>query len=290
MKYLIYVLFFFILSSCNVSNKLYNDSINSNKDSVIVFIDSSYIEDVVDSVYIKKDIYLEVGANVEEVGAKEVDVEANKEKHQIDDRIKIPNKITDNAEVVDKVKDGVEKIGEGIIAYSIPKEMIVGKYYSVKLRISKDANKSKLILGDREIPINDVSVSSKITIESIRVESVMSAQLISEEVSFKIESKSTEFQNIEDNGYTEWQWRITPLRGGSNFLKLLVKVRVKNEGGEFYKDIIIFDKKVDIKSNALFSFKTWLSNYWQWIISTIIIPFIVWFYRKKSEEKKKRRK
>ena len=58
MKYLIYVLFFFILSSCNVSNKLYNDSINSNKDSVIVFIDSSYIEDVVDSVYIKKDIYL----------------------------------------------------------------------------------------------------------------------------------------------------------------------------------------------------------------------------------------
>jgi len=289
MKYLIYVLFFFILSSCNVSNKLYNDSINSNKDSVIVVIDSSYIEDVVDSVYIKKDIDLEVGANIEEVGAKEVDVEANKDKHQIDDRIKL-NKITDNAEVVDKVKDGVEKIGEGIIVYSIPNEMVVGKYYSVKLRITKDTNKSKLILGDREISINDVSVSSKITIESIRVESVMSAQLISEEVSFKIESKSTEFQNIEDSGYTEWGWRIKPLKGGSNFLKLLVKVRVKNESGEFYKDIIVFDKKVDIKSNALFSFKTWLSNYWQWIISTIIIPFIIWFYRKKSEEKKKIKK
>jgi uncharacterized Tic20 family protein len=59
---------------------------------------------------------------------------------------------------------------------------------------------------------------------------------------------------------------------------------------EFYKDIIVFDKNVDVKSNALFSFKTWLSNYWQWIISTIISPFIIWFYKKKSEEKKKRRK
>lgn len=284
MKCSIYVLLFFIiLSSCNVSKKLSNDSINVDKDSVIVSVDSSYIENLVDSVYIEKDDNLEVNANIKEVD------NLNKDKHQIDNKKKI-TKNTDNVEIIDKVKNNVEKIGEGIIAYSVPNEMIVGKYYSVKLRISKDTDKSKLILGDREIPINDVSVSSKITIESIRVESVMSAQLISEEVSFKIEPKSTEFQNIEDNGYTEWQWRITPLKGGSNFLKLLVKVRVKNENEEFYKDIIVFDKNVDVKSNALFSFKTWLSNYWQWIISTIIIPFIVWFYKKKSEEKKKRRK
>lgn len=286
MKSLIYVLLFFIiLSSCKVSNKLV-DNINVKEDSVLVVIDScdniidNHLE--TDSIYIKKDVILESNNN-------EVNVDPNKDKYQIDNKEKLP-KNTDNVKIVDKVKNDVGKIGEGIIAYSVPNEMIVGKYYSVKLRISKDTDKSKLILGDREIPINDVSVSSKITIESIRVESVMSAQLISEEVSFKIEPKSTEFQNIEDNGYTEWQWRITPLKGGSNFLKLLVKVRVKNENEEFYKDIIVFDKNVDVKSNALFSFKTWLSNYWQWIISTIIIPFIVWFYKKKSEEKKKRRK
>jgi hypothetical protein len=258
------------------------DNISINEDSVIVVTDSC--ENIIDNPLvvdsIKKDVILESNNNIK------VDP---KENHQIDNKLEIPKK-KNNVEIVDKVKNNVEKIGEGIIAYSVPNEMIVGKYYSVKLRISKDTNKSKLILGDREIPINDVSVSSKITIESIRVESVTSAQLISEEVSFKIEPKSTEFQNIEDNGYTEWQWRITPLKGGSNFLKLLVKVRVKNDNEEFYKDIIVFDKNVDVKSNALFSFKTWLSNYWQWIISTIISPFIIWFYKKKSEEKKKRRK
>jgi hypothetical protein len=275
MKYLIYVLSFFILSSCNINKKLV-DNISINEDSVIVVIDSC--ENIIDNPLvvdsIKKDVILESNNNIK------VDP---KENHQIDNKLEIPKK-ENNVEIIDKVKNNVEKIGEGIIAYSVPNEMIVGKYYSVKLRISKDSNKIKLILGDREIPINDVSVSSKITIESIRVESVMSAQLISEEVSFKIEPKSTEFQNIEDNGYTEWQWRITPLKGGSNFLKLLVKVRVKNENEEFYKDIIVFDKNVNVKSNALFSFKNWINTYWQWLLSTIIIPLIIWIYKNKKRE------
>jgi hypothetical protein len=275
MKYLIYVLSFFILSSCNINKKLV-DNISINEDSVIVVIDSC--ENIIDNPLvvdsIKKDVILESSNNIK------VDP---KENHQIDNKLEIPKK-KNNVKIIDKVKNNVEKIGEGIIAYSVPNEMIVGKYYSVKLRISKDSNKIKLILGDREIPINDVSVSSKITIESIRVESVMSAQLISEEVSFKIEPKSTEFQNIEDNGYTEWQWRITPLKGGSNFLKLLVKVRVKNENEEFYKDIIVFDKNVNVKSNALFSFKNWINTYWQWLLSTIIIPLIIWIYKNKKRE------
>lgn len=275
MKYLIYVLVFFILSSCNINRKLV-DNISINEDSVIVVTDSC--ENIIDNPLvvdsIKKDVILESNNNIK------VDP---KENHQIDNKLEIPKK-KNNVEIIDKVKNNVEKIGEGIIAYSVPNEMIVGKYYSVKLRISKDTNKSKLILGDREIPINDVSVSSKITIESIRIESVMSAQLISEEVSFKIEPKSTEFQNIEDNGYTEWQWRITPLKGGSNFLKLLVKVRVKNDKEEFYKDIIVFDKNVNVKSNALFSFKTWINTYWQWLLSTIIIPLIIWIYKNKKRE------
>ena len=275
MKYLIYVLSFFILSSCNINKKLV-DNISINEDSVIVVIDSC--ENIIDNPLvvdsIKKDVILESSNNIK------VDP---KENHQIDNKLEIPKK-KNNVKIIDKVKNNVEKIGEGIIAYSVPNEMIVGKYYSVKLRISKDSNKIKLILGDREIPINDVSVSSKITIESIRVESVMSAQLISEEVSFKIEPKSTEFQNIEDNGYTEWQWRITPLKGGSNFLKLLVKVRVKNENEEFYKDIIVFDKNVNVKSNALFSFKNWINTYWQWLLSTIIIPLIIWIYINKKRE------
>ena len=71
---------------------------------------------------------------------------------------------------------------------------------------------------------------------------------------------------------------------------MVVKVRIINENGDFYKDITVFDKNIEVKSNVAFNIKTWLSNYWQWLITTIIIPFIVWFYKKKSEEKKKRKR
>ncbi len=179
-----------------------------------------------------------------------------------------------------------ENITPGTMAYSVPEQMKVGNTYNIKLRISKDNNKIQLINGDRDITISDTSIKSIVTIESIRVEPIMSAQLVSDEKSFEIKSLSTEVQNIEESGYTEWQWLIKPLKGGENFLKLVVKVRVKEDGQEFYKDITVFDKKIPVKSNTIFTVKSFLSQYWQWIMTTIIIPLIIWFYKKRSEDKK----
>ncbi len=179
-----------------------------------------------------------------------------------------------------------ENITPGTMAYSVPEEMKVGNTYNIKLRISKDNNKIQLINGDRDITISDTSIKSIVTIESIRVEPIMSSQLVSDEKSFEIKSLSTEVQNIEESGYTEWQWLIKPLKGGENFLKLVVKVRVKEDGQEFYKDITVFDKKIPVKSNTIFTVKSFLSQYWQWIMTTIIIPLIIWFYKKRSEDKK----
>ncbi len=196
-----------------------------------------------------------------------------------------------NIKVEDKTSEVInnqstENITPGTMAYSVPEEMKVGNTYNIKLRISKDNNKIELINGDRNITISDTSIKSIVTIESIRVEPIMSAQLVSDENSFEIKSLSTEVQNIEQSGYTEWQWLIKPLKGGDNFLKLVVKVRVKEDGQEFYKDITVFDKKIPVKSNTIFTVKSFLSQYWQWIMTTIIIPLIIWFYKKRSEDKK----
>jgi hypothetical protein len=163
--------------------------------------------------------------------------------------------------------------------------MKVGNVYTIKLRISKENNKVQLVSGDRGIIISDTTINSDVTIESIRVESIMSAQLISEKDIFEITSSSTEFQNIESTGYTEWEWLVKPLKGGDNYLKLIVKVRVVDNGQEFYKDITVFDKKIDIKSNAVFTIKGFIDEYWQWLMTTIIIPLIIWFYNKKKKKK-----
>jgi hypothetical protein len=283
MKYFIYILFLLILQSCVTSKDLSTDIIiekESIKIDTINFVDPDVHEEdtiVREMMVIKQD---NIDKEKEESNQIKIKPKVNKE---LKEKVKV--------EIIDKTTlDDITNESVGIMAYSTPTQMIVGKSYTIKLRISKEKNKIQLVSGDRNIPINDVTVDSKVIIESVRVEPIMSANLISEEGKFIITPASTETQNIEDKGYTEWAWRIVPLKGGQNFLKLVVKVRIVNENGEFYKDITVFDKNIEVKSNVVFSIKTWISNYWQWLITTIIIPFVVWFYKKKSEEKKKKRK
>jgi hypothetical protein len=280
MKYFIYILFLLILQSCVTSKEL-PTSVVIERESIEIdtnFIDSSFVEQ---DTIIREVMLINQDSVVNQIKIKpKVEKEESIKK---EDKVKV--------EVDDKTTlDDITNESVGIMAYSTPAQMTVGKSYTIKLRISKEKNKIQLITGDRNIPINDITIDSKVIIESIRVEPIMSANLISEEGKFTITPASTETQNIEDKGYTEWAWRIVPLKGGQNFLKLVVKVRIINENGEFFKDITVFDKNIEVKSNVVFSVKTWISNYWQWLITTIIIPFLVWFYKKKSEEKKKKRK
>ena len=288
MKNFIYILFILILSSCVTSKEVNNNDgdgslkPNSEKNNKrdTIFIDSLFVNPIIKIKENKTEESQVIVSETQNPPKLEVD---KKENPKVENEVKV--EVTDNTTLDDITNESV-----GIMAYSTPEQMVVGKSYTIKLRISKEKNKIQLVSGDRNIPINDINTDSKVVIESVRVEPIMSANLISEDGKFIITPSSTEIQNIEDKGYTEWGWRITPLKSGQNFLKLVVKVRIINENGDFYKDITVFDKNIDVKSNVVFSIKTWLSNYWQWLITTIIIPFIVWFYKKKSEEKKKRKK
>ena len=288
MKNFIYILFILILSSCVTSKEVNNNDgdgslkPNSEKNNKrdTIFIDSLFVNPIIKIKENKTEESQVIVSETQNPPKLEVD---KKENPKVENEVKV--EVTDNTTLDDITNESV-----GIMAYSTPEQMVVGKSYTIKLRISKEKNKIQLVSGDRNIPINDINTDSKVVIESVRVEPIMSANLIAEDGKFIITPSSTEIQNIEDKGYTEWGWRITPLKSGQNFLKLVVKVRIINENGDFYKDITVFDKNIEVKSNVVFSIKTWLSNYWQWLITTIIIPFIIWFYKKKSEEKKKRKR
>lgn len=165
--------------------------------------------------------------------------------------------------------------------------MKVGDEYTVKVRITKQKDKTVLIVGDNQIPISDDTAN--VRVESIRVSSVMSASLYGKKGDFEIESTSTEFQNIEDFGYTEWSWLVTPLKGGQNNLKLNIKIRIQDNGQDFYRDITVFEKKVKVKSNITSSFFDFVKQNWEWFMSVIFIPLIRWLFlwwKKRKEEKK----
>lgn len=180
----------------------------------------------------------------------------------------------------------IKKKSRGLIAYSVPNEMRIGKDYLVKVRISKENNETVLLVGDREIPISNNLAEVKV--ELITVSPIMSASLLSSNKDFEITILSTDIQNIDDDGYTEWVWNVTPLQDGENNLKLNVKIIIQEEGKDYYKDITIFERKIKVKSNLGFSFKDSMLKNWQWFISIIFIPLFQWLwllFKKKKEEK-----
>lgn len=192
----------------------------------------------------------------------------------------------ENMDIIDKTKRDTSS-SKGTIAYSVPSNMIVGKQYPIKVRITKEKGKEinkTLVLGDREIPISDVTLDSKITIENIRVERTMTAQLLSEDGAFKISKMNTDSQVIEDAGYTEWSWIVVPINSGDNYLKMIIKIKVVSGKEIYYKDIVVFEKNIKVKTNVSLGVKSWISQYWQWLMTTIIIPLVIFFYKKRKNK------
>lgn len=190
---------------------------------------------------------------------------------------------TDNLQVIDRTSDSTD-INKGWIAYSVPNEMKVSKNYSVKVRISKKTSRQSkytLILG-REDAINNPDYPTVATIEDVRVSGEMSAELRGDLDDFKIVSLSTPNQNIDDESYTEWEWIVTPKKSGQSPLKLIIKVKESN------KDIIVFNKQIKIKSNMPVAVEGFFEKYWQWFMTTIIIPIFIWFWNRKKKRQTKK--
>ena len=185
------------------------------------------------------------------------------------------------------VKDYVDDLklenNNGILVYSVPDEVKVGIFFTVRVRISKNKDKQKIVFGDRGISIYESDIKSTVSLEMIDIKPVMSSSLLGDSDKFKITSLSSEFQDIDSIGYTEWTWRVTPLKGGKNYLKLLVKYKSKNDNS--YKDITIFDRKILVSPNIKYTITNWLSEYWQWLLTTLLIQLFKWILgrRKKKE-------
>lgn len=185
--------------------------------------------------------------------------------------------------VSDYVGDTKVKKSNGLLAYTIPDFMKVDESFTFKVRISKNESKQSIVLGSRGITIYDGDVNSNVNIELIDIKPSMSAKLLGDESSFNIVSLSSDYQDVDSNDYTEWEWRVTPLKSGKNYLKL--QIRVKNSDYS-YKDITIFEKNIMVKPNIKYSVNGWFSNNWQFLFSTLLIPIFTWWWSNRRKKKR----
>lgn len=168
----------------------------------------------------------------------------------------------------------------GWIAYSVPESMKVKKSYHVKVRISKKGlqSKAQLILGNSDA-LDNPNYPSIAVIEDVKVCSQMSAELRGNSECFQITSLSTKTQDIDVEGYTEWDFVVTPKIAGQSQLKLVVQVR------NLDKDIIVFSRNIEVDSNVPVVVRGFFEKYWQWLVTTLVIPIFIYFWNRKKKKR-----
>ena len=169
-------------------------------------------------------------------------------------------------------------MSDGRVVYSIPQQMKIRHTYQVLLRIAK----SKAILS-----IYD-SLKGEVRTSEIPVTQIMETKLIdpspSDQKSFEIVADNNAVQIIENGDtYTEWTWNVTPIRIGNSNLKIVVSIiRDGNKKDIVYEDSIEIQK--DIPTQILFFW----NKYWQWIIATFLLPFIIFLYKNRKDKKEQK--
>lgn len=181
--------------------------------------------------------------------------------------------------VTEIVENELKKLFPGQILFNVPQEMKVGIKERVEVRISKTIAEdlSKGLKG-RGLP----------QIEEIRVNTLMGVRLNGD--NFDIKALSHEEQIVAGEGFTQWDWDVMPLESGTQSLLLTVTVRIKIPNyAEERKDYPVFERKIKVKVNQIYSIKRFIKSYWQWFVSTIIGSGIIgWIVKKRRKLRKKK--
>lgn len=180
-----------------------------------------------------------------------------------------------------------DNLVRGKLSYNIPDTMDVGKQYIAKVSVTKALSEVVLLYG-----FSKKEIKKTIIVDSIAISSRVEVSLIDPlEENFFIKSVNKSLQTVDTKSNTVWKWYVKPNKVGKNPLELVVSTRVADHFGSDYRDIPVFSKTINVKSNYWYSTKSFFSKNWQYIFSSVLIPLAIWIYTlitKKQDEIEKK--
>lgn len=176
---------------------------------------------------------------------------------------------------------------KSLIKYIIPDTMKIGQtsriVISLKLGtdtlINEAIQESFQIQGlskEKEIERNRIQ-ERVTTIDTLFVSNYAEVDILDPKRNFDISPLFTQKLKLIDSlKYTSWEWGCQPLEKG-NF-SLIVNVSTKIYDGNNYvlDEFKVFEKEILVYSNPQITILDFFNKYWQWLISTFLIPIFIW--------------
>lgn len=172
--------------------------------------------------------------------------------------------------LVDKVLSSL-RIGD--LAFSTPESMGLNETASVVLLLSLQDEADKLAAA-----LEDGHVE---TAEGIKISSEMEAVLVGE--GFKITPVAPTKQVVSSFNTTRWVWKLTPKAKGTQELHLSLNARVQVEGKDSPYVVQTFTKRIQVEVTLVGTVKTFLVENWQWLWTTILLPLLLWYFKRRKK-------
>jgi hypothetical protein len=177
----------------------------------------------------------------------------------------------------------LESLDWGNIAFNSPEEMNVGESTTIKLILSGNQSVQKI----EAILKKDLGVKDEILGAKVKISELMKADLNASELDFKIEPLSDKEQAVSTTESTEWIWKITPKKAGKKDIHLRLSAIIKISDSTLPRTVKTFDKYINVKVTTAKILSMFISDNWQWLWTTILIPLapFVWNGYQKRKEK-----
>jgi hypothetical protein len=160
----------------------------------------------------------------------------------------------------------LSKMAWGNIAFNSPKTMGYGETTGIQLLLSR--SRTTQALADLIVEPGDRERYTILTSDQIE------AHLIGD--GFEIKSITAETQVLDKQGVTEWKWDVRPKWLGKQRLHLSLDAKLDSNGKDISHTMRTFYQPIDVKivwpQSALF----FGQNYWQWICTAMVLPFVGW--------------
>lgn len=105
---------------------------------------------------------------------------------------------------------------------------------------------------------------------------------------FEVINLTNEEQPLNEENSTQWLWQLKPLKSGIHEINLTITALVKVDDKTSTYHIKTYDEKVTIEITPKQILINWLEKNWQWLISTLLLPLGIWYYKRYNDRKSER--
>lgn len=158
-------------------------------------------------------------------------------------------------------------------AFSVPTSANIKEEITAQLVV--DPNKT---IDDA---VKQLTVKGQIVKEQIKISKVVTAKLVAP--NFTVTAIEEEQQAISETAPTIWHWTLVPKTTGPHPVHVTIDAIVTVNDKEKTRTVRVFDQMVDIRIKPQQLIMEFFKQYWQWIVSTLIIPLGVWFWKSKQK-------